>query len=112
MVGVIQPRLGQFSAPAAVFDDLSVLVPYDADERQIRADARQAKADHQDVPIRFELARGSAAPRLLQASRELRGDLLVLGSRRYGPLGRVLFGSVAARVAREAETPVLIAARP
>ena len=38
-------------------------------------------------------------------------DLLVLGSRGYGPARRVLLGSVSSKVARSAESPVLIVPR-
>ncbi len=46
---------------------------------------------------------------LVEQSEEL--DLLVLGSRAYGPLRHVLLGSVSARVIREAHCPVLVVPR-
>jgi nucleotide-binding universal stress UspA family protein len=39
-------------------------------------------------------------------------DLLVLGSRGYGPLGRVLLGSVSRSVAQHAPCPVMVVPRP
>jgi nucleotide-binding universal stress UspA family protein len=39
-------------------------------------------------------------------------DLLVMGSRGYGPLGRVLLGGVASHVIRNAACPVVVTARP
>ncbi len=39
-------------------------------------------------------------------------DLLVLGSRGYGPLARVLLGSVSRRAAQDAPCPVLVVPRP
>lgn len=39
-------------------------------------------------------------------------DLLVLGSRGYGPLTRALLGSVSRKVVRDAACPVLVARRP
>lgn len=39
-------------------------------------------------------------------------DLLVVGSRGYGPLGRVLLGSVSRHLAQKAPCPVLVATRP
>jgi nucleotide-binding universal stress UspA family protein len=52
---------------------------------------------------------GPAAPTLAEASERL--DLLVLGSRAYGPVLRVLFGSVSTRLAHAAACPVLVLPR-
>ena len=52
---------------------------------------------------------GEPASVLEHASEEL--DLLVLGSRGYGPLHAVLVGGVAGRVAREAACPVIVLPR-
>lgn len=39
-------------------------------------------------------------------------DLLVVGSRGYGPVGRVLLGGVSARLLRQARVPVMVVPRP
>ena len=52
---------------------------------------------------------GNAAEILADGSEDL--DLLVLGSRGYGPLHSVLVGGVAGRVVREAACPVLVLPR-
>jgi nucleotide-binding universal stress UspA family protein len=52
---------------------------------------------------------GDAAKVLSQASEQL--DLLVLGSRGYGPMHSVLVGGVAGRVVRDAACPVLVLPR-
>jgi nucleotide-binding universal stress UspA family protein len=64
-----------------------------------------------DSPPRGEryFAVGNAAEILVSASEEL--DLLVLGSRGYGPLHSVLVGGVAGRVVREAACPVIVLPR-
>jgi len=54
---------------------------------------------------------GDPAMELLRACEE-GVDLLVLGSRGYGPLTRVLLGSVSRRVTRNAPCPVLAVRRP
>jgi nucleotide-binding universal stress UspA family protein len=54
-------------------------------------------------------AAGHPAEILAEASEEL--DLLVLGSRGYGPLHSVLVGGVAGRVVREAACPVIVLPR-
>jgi len=53
-----------------------------------------------------EILDGSAVTEMLRASERL--DLLVLGSRSFGPIGRLLVGSVAARVAASCACPLLI----
>ena len=52
---------------------------------------------------------GNAAEILAEASEQL--DLLLLGSRGYGPLHSVLVGGVAGRVVREAACPVIVLPR-
>jgi nucleotide-binding universal stress UspA family protein len=53
---------------------------------------------------------GDPASLLAQAGEE--ADLLVLGSRGYGPVARVLLGSVSRRVAHGAACPLLVVRRP
>ncbi|MFI5008896.1 MAG: universal stress protein [Solirubrobacterales bacterium] len=61
------------------------------------------------VPVQRETVRGEPAAALIERSAEL--DLLMLGSRAYGPLRHALLGSVSARVMRESHCPVLIVPR-
>jgi nucleotide-binding universal stress UspA family protein len=56
------------------------------------------------------LLRGHAAEELLKET-ELGVDLLLMGSRGRGPLGRVLLGGVSAKVVRSARCPVLVLPR-
>jgi nucleotide-binding universal stress UspA family protein len=52
---------------------------------------------------------GDAATQIAKASEHL--DLLVLGSRGYGPLGAVLLGSVSSALVRTARCPVVVIPR-
>lgn len=61
------------------------------------------------VPIEHETVRGEPAEVLIERGAQL--DLLVLGSRAYGPLHHALLGSVSARAMREAACPVLVVPR-
>lgn len=55
--------------------------------------------------------RGDPVQKLLEDA-EVGVDLLVLGSRGFGPVMRLLIGSVSSRVIREAPCPVLVVPRP
>jgi nucleotide-binding universal stress UspA family protein len=55
--------------------------------------------------------RGDPVQKLLEAA-EIGVDLLVLGSRGFGPVMRLLIGSVSSRVIRKAPCPVLVVPRP
>lgn len=55
--------------------------------------------------------RGDPVRKLLEAA-EMGVDLLVLGSRGFGPMMRLLIGSVSSRVIRQAPCPVLVVPRP
>jgi len=59
--------------------------------------------------VRLDVRRGDPSAILIEASRGL--DLLILGSRAYGPLRHVLLGGVSAPVMREAHCPVLVLPR-
>lgn len=61
------------------------------------------------TPLRQETIRGEPASVLIERSEEF--DILMLGSRAYGPLRHVLMGSVSARVMREAHCPVVVVPR-
>lgn len=60
-------------------------------------------------PVRLD---GDPARQLMQACEEDPVDLLVLGSRGYGPLARVLLGSVSRKIVQDAPCPVLAVRRP
>lgn len=63
------------------------------------------------APVQARLARGEPAAELRRLASEERFDLLVVGTHGGAHLGRLVLGSVADRVAREAPCPVLIARR-
>ncbi|HSS32626.1 MAG TPA: universal stress protein [Solirubrobacterales bacterium] len=68
-----------------------------------------AKALPSGLSVDSELFRGDPSTVLVERSQGL--DLLVLGSRRYGPLKSVLLGSVSSYVIRNAQCPVLVVPR-
>ena len=62
-----------------------------------------------DLPADGRLMRGNPGEQLVTASEDL--DLLVVGSRGYGPLRRAILGSASTRLLNEAHSPVLVLAR-
>ena len=72
--------------------------------------AAERLVDELDAPAHIEVRRGEPTRVLVDATRAL--DLLVLGSRGYGPLRQVLLGGVSAEVMRRASCPVLVMPRP
>jgi nucleotide-binding universal stress UspA family protein len=62
-----------------------------------------------NLAVEARLMNGDAGTLLAEASRDF--DLLLVGSRGYGPLRRTLLGSVAAKVMHRAECPVLVLPR-
>jgi nucleotide-binding universal stress UspA family protein len=62
-----------------------------------------------DLPVRAEIVRGLTTEALVEQSERL--DLLVLGSRGYGPLKSALLGSVSRRVVDSARCSVLVVPR-
>lgn len=80
----------------------------DAAEEHLRQHLDEASAEvPADVEFEATLVSGDPAVKLADAARA-GGGLLLLGSRSYGPLRRVLVGSVASAVMRSAPCPVIV----
>jgi nucleotide-binding universal stress UspA family protein len=77
-------------------------------QTQLNDAVAELPAELRALPV-FE--RGDPAEKLLEAA-EMGVDLLALGSRGFGPVMRLLIGSVSSRVIREAPCPVLVVPRP
>jgi nucleotide-binding universal stress UspA family protein len=113
-------RLGASLRVIRVFDSSVVSPAYMDGPGYIRAQenlermARESLAETlervpEDVHPEGVFRSGAAAAVLAAQSHEL--DLLVLGSRGYGPLRAVLLGGVSHKVLREARCPVLVLPR-
>eukprot|EP00850_Spirogloea_muscicola_P020732 SM000225S07011 [mRNA] locus=s225:35601:38088:+ [translate_table: standard] len=64
------------------------------------------------VNVEAHVARGDARERILSWAERRGADVVVLGTRRLGQLGRAWVGSVSSRVAAEAPCSVLIVKKP
>jgi nucleotide-binding universal stress UspA family protein len=89
--------------------DLEDVVGEHLAELRGRLERAIAALDGVDVPIEIDVAAGDPARIIVDTSRHL--DLLVCGSRGYGPLPAVLLGSVSRRVASGAHCPVIVLPR-
>lgn len=86
------------------------MTEYIAGGRQRLIDTLQeAVAELRDVDVVAEPIDGDEVETLAARSAEL--DLLVVGSRRYGPLRRLLLGAVSTRLVRQAGGPLLLLPR-
>jgi nucleotide-binding universal stress UspA family protein len=65
------------------------------------------QAPDQNVRVEHRLEEGNAATMILEVADEVQAGLIVMGTHGRTGLGRVLLGSVAERVLREAPCPVL-----
>lgn len=104
-----QARLPWGLASGLVFHDL---------ERGWRLHAERSLEQARDeagfTPSRavLQIAVGDAAHEIVAAARALRADVIVMGTHGHGFVGRLLMGSVADKVLRQADRPVLIVPHP
>jgi nucleotide-binding universal stress UspA family protein len=63
------------------------------------------------VEMEAEVLEGEAGEQILQLARERQADLIVVGSRGLGPVGRAVHGSVSHSVVHDADRPVLVVKR-
>ena len=104
VIGVLAPSRPRAAAlrprREPTWDRIFRAVCYDA--------VAQLPAELRALPM---LERGDPVQKLLEAA-EVGIELLVLGSRGFGPVMRLLIGSVSARVIRGASCPVMVVPRP
>jgi nucleotide-binding universal stress UspA family protein len=97
---------GDFGVPiAAAFP---ALVEVEREWAQTTLAAAAAEADAAGVPTETLSRYGKPAEQLCSVARERRPRLIVVGSRGWGPVDGVLFGSVSSGVLRHAPCPVLV----
>jgi nucleotide-binding universal stress UspA family protein len=100
------------SATLAGYASLAVALPAIEDEmfEEMNAEVtRVARELDGGANLRLDVRRGDPSRVLVEASREL--DVLILGSRAYGPVRHAFLGSVSAEVMRAAHCPVLVLPR-
>ena len=70
--------------------------------------AARAKATSRGVPARTSLLRGNTTAKIVETANDLHCDLIVLGSHGRSGFARMMIGSVAEGVMREASAPALV----
>ncbi len=100
LIGVV-PRILRTMSESSLGGDPQELLN-DEMKRRLQDASSQIKSGDVGILVR----EGFAADRLVQASKNL--DLLVLGSRGYGPVRRVFLGGTSIRVMRGSACPVVI----
>lgn len=75
----------------------------------LEKELEEAKSSIEGLEVETTVSVGDAADELATQGSEL--DLLVIGSRGYGPLRRVLLGGVSGKVMRSAPCPVVVVPR-
>lgn len=87
--------------------------PPSADERHALQDQlHQIQSPDPAVSVQHLLVEGDPATAILQVAQEQECDLIVMGTHGRTGLGRLLMGSVAEKVLREATCPVLTVKTP
>ena len=103
----LEPALASYAFSSPALEEVENEICAETEQTLARVCRELSAGD--GVPVEHETIRGDPASVLIERTAEL--DLLVLGSRAYGPLRHVLLGSVSARVMREARCPVLVVPR-
>jgi nucleotide-binding universal stress UspA family protein len=77
---------------------------------RVEVDLAQQTIEHMGVQSSGDVVLGLAVDELVELSHEV--DLIVVGSRGWGPVRRLLLGSTSERLVREAACPVIAVPRP
>ena len=97
--------------------DLVGVLPVDTDDQPFFDELEQALQAArsrlaEDVATEAAILHGRAADAVLADVEQFQPDLMVVGSRGYGPIRSMLLGSVSAELVDRAPCPVLVARRP
>jgi nucleotide-binding universal stress UspA family protein len=100
------------TAPAEVVSRRGISPYIDLEERRGVVEGWCAPLREAGVAYEVEVVRGDARTALLDVARDRVADLLVVGSRGRGPVGRLLVGSVASSLTQHSELPVTVVPDP
>lgn len=107
VIGALEP-INPYHYPVSPFDADSYLSAA-AKSLEDAVDEAVELCSDEELTARHEIVRGDPSHAIAEAAAD--DDLLVLGSRRFGPMARTFLGSVSAGVMEHASCPVLIVPR-
>ncbi len=81
-------------------------------ERDLEERLRRLKPLHFKLPVEYRMEKGVPAEEILRVARETKCGLIVMGTHGRTGLSRMLMGSVAEQVLRQAPCPVLAVKSP
>jgi nucleotide-binding universal stress UspA family protein len=99
-------------APPVVFEGASPVIVDDFDK--LRSEAEEYLASiatalrARGVRVTIRVRAGDAVSQILEGAREANADLIAMTTHGRGGFGRLLFGSIAEAVLRQAEIPVFL----
>jgi nucleotide-binding universal stress UspA family protein len=100
------------SSPVAMPTEVMTDERFDSYTQHLWTALQRLRAPDARVPVEHRLAVGDPATEILKLAAEIRADLIVMGTHGRSGLGRLLLGSVAEGVLREAPCPVLTVHEP
>ena len=106
LVHVVDPPSTHIQATTVDVDALERTV-YRSVEAQLTVEAQEL-AGAGRVPVTFNVCAGDVETNLLSRAKSVGADLVVIGAHGHSALKRFIFGSVAERIVRHADCPVLI----
>ena len=99
--------------PAVVYGEFGTLPAEPAGaEETFKRQLFNLKPDDERITVEHLFQRGDPAPEIVRLAQEQDVDLIVMGTHGRGWLGRLLMGSVAEQVVRNAPCPVLTVKTP
>jgi nucleotide-binding universal stress UspA family protein len=99
-------------APAPVFPELGAIPPVPVDRRALEAELAEIKPTDSSLAVSRSLLFGDEPSIINRFAKQNSVDLIVMGTHGRTGLGRLVMGSVAESVLREAPCPVLTIKTP
>ncbi len=98
--------------PAVVYGMGPIAPDVDAAEVELKSWAGLIGTQFAPVDVEYRLVIGSPAAEILRLADTVKSDLIVMGTHGRGGFGRLVLGSVAEQVLREASCPVVTIRAP